>query len=84
MPVLTGLELLKELEKISIKVPFIAITGYADKQMVIDLLRFGCADFIEKPILAEELLERIAVALSTSAARREGRTESPLLPQQAV
>lgn len=71
MPVLNGLELLKELEKISLKVPFVAITGYADKQMVIDLLRFGCSDFIEKPILSEELLGRIAVALSVSATRRE-------------
>lgn len=80
MPVLNGLELLRELEKISLKVPFIAITGFADKQMVIDLLRFGCADFIEKPILPEELLERIAVALSVSAARRE-QVKTPAAPQ---
>lgn len=80
MPVLTGLELLKELEKIRIKVPFIAVTGYADKQMVIELLRFGCSDFIEKPILGEELLERIAVALSASDIRRE-QAKTPAAPQ---
>lgn len=80
MPVLSGLDLLKELEKIKIKVPFIAITGYADKQMVIDLLRFGCSDFIEKPILGEELLERIAVAVSASTAHQE-QVKTPAAPQ---
>lgn len=71
MPVLNGLELMRELEKIRLKVPFIAITGFADKQMVIELLRFGCFDFIEKPILPDELLERIVVALGAAASRRE-------------
>lgn len=79
MPVLTGLELLRELEKINLKVPFIAISGFADKQMVIELLRFGCSDFIEKPTPPEEILERIAVALSASAAR-QAHAKSPATP----
>ncbi|MDE1165758.1 MAG: response regulator transcription factor [Pseudomonas sp.] len=60
MPVMDGVELVKELKRIAGKRrPFEAImlTGRADKQDVIKALREGFADYYQKPVDLNELLE---------------------------
>ncbi len=59
MPSLSGLELIDELEKQGITLPVLAITGYGDKTLVVELMRRGCVDYIDKPFEPQELLDRL-------------------------
>ena len=57
---LDGLQLVDQLKKLQIHVPVMAITGYGDKTLVIELMRRGCNDYIEKPFESVELLKAVA------------------------
>jgi DNA-binding NarL/FixJ family response regulator len=60
MPGMDGLELMQELQRLSGKhraFEAIMLTGCADKQDVIKALRAGVADYYQKPIDLNELLE---------------------------
>ncbi len=59
MPGMSGIELMDALEKQGIMLPVFAITGYGDKGTVVELLRRGCCDYIDKPFDPEELLSRL-------------------------
>lgn len=59
MPQLTGIELLKKLNKLNINKPFLAITALGDKDVIIDLLQKGCIDYIDKPFDDDMLLGKI-------------------------
>ncbi|WP_318837884.1 MULTISPECIES: response regulator transcription factor [Pseudomonas] len=60
MPDMNGIELVQELQRLSGKhrvFEAIMLTGRADKQDVIKALRAGIADYYQKPIELDELLE---------------------------
>lgn len=57
---LNGLQLTDQLAKLGLNLPILAITGYGDKELVIELMRRGCQDYVEKPFEAVELLECVA------------------------
>lgn len=59
MPGLTGMELIAELERLNISLPVLVITGYGYKGTANGKQYKGCADFIEKPFSAEDLLEQV-------------------------
>ena len=58
MPVMTGLELLKELrETINSDVYFVILSGYAEFNYAQEALRYNCTDYILKPVEKEQLVE---------------------------
>lgn len=59
MPGMSGIELIDALEKQGIMLPVFAITGYGDKETVVELLRRGCCDYIDKPFDPKDLLNRL-------------------------
>ncbi|MFJ7885530.1 response regulator transcription factor [Pseudomonas sp. NPDC096917] len=62
MPDMNGIELTQQLQKIAGKnrlFESILLTGRADKQDVIKALRIGIADYYQKPVDLDELLEGI-------------------------
>nr|WP_218169266.1 response regulator transcription factor [Pseudomonas gingeri] len=62
MPELDGIELVQELQRLAGKrriFESIMLTGRADKQDVIKALRAGIADYYQKPVDLDELLEGI-------------------------
>ena len=63
MPGLTGLELMDELNRLKIDVPFLAITGYGNKELIAELTSMGCDRYLDKPIDEEELVECLAMLL---------------------
>jgi DNA-binding response OmpR family regulator len=71
MPGLSGRELLMEMRRRGINIPVMVITGFGDKEMMIDLMRSGCDDFLEKPVEMNGLLMNIRRILD----RRHIRTE---------
>ena len=49
MPDLSGVEFLKRLRELPVRIPSIVITGHGDVPMAVEAMRAGAIDFIEKP-----------------------------------
>jgi len=73
MPVLTGIELLREIRLIDKQVPFIIVTGYADVESAIEAVRLGASDFVKKPFDMDELCLQIDKTLIHEALVKENR-----------
>jgi|Deesub1362A_J573_1020465.scaffolds.fasta_scaffold00073_24 DNA-binding NtrC family response regulator len=63
MPVMSGIELLDELNRNGISIPVFAVSGYGDKAMVVELMRRGCSEFLDKPFEPEEMVKRVDTIL---------------------
>ena len=50
-----GLELLRQVKEHNRSIPVVMITGNGTKERVVDALRMGAEDFIEKPFRIDEL-----------------------------
>ena len=68
MPCLTGLELIDELHRLGIDIPILVITGYADRELAMELVCRGCSECLNKPIDDEELIRRVATLLERNLA----------------
>ena len=64
MPVMDGLSALAEARKLGFRTPFIFLTGYADKEKAIAVLKLGAIDFFEKPLDRRLMLESLRQAVS--------------------
>ena len=67
MPVMDGLELQRELNKLRISLPVIVITGHGDVPLAVEALKAGASDFIEKPFDDETIILAIRSALARHA-----------------
>jgi two-component system response regulator FixJ len=68
MPEMTGIELLRRLRESGNDVPVIVITGHGDIPLAVEAMKFGAADFFEKPYDDESLVAAVRSALN----RHEG------------
>ncbi|QCR22509.1 ATP-binding protein [Pontibacter sp. SGAir0037] len=59
MPVMDGFQALKEMQKLKIKTPIIALTGNANSKEKNYCLMNGCSDYLTKPYIPQELYTRI-------------------------
>ncbi|MCR5580717.1 MAG: response regulator [Pseudobutyrivibrio sp.] len=74
MPVMTGLELLKELrENCKNDIYFVILSGYAEFNYAQEALRYNCTDYILKPVERDQLLSilRKVAALNTARASKQ-------------
>lgn len=63
MPGMSGIELLQRLKEIS-TIPVILITGHGDVPLAVEAMKYGAADFLEKPYNDALLLDAIHAALN--------------------
>ncbi len=56
MPELNGIDLVKKLKRESISINTLAMTGFGDKQIVVELINSGCSQYIDKPFTEDELI----------------------------
>jgi len=63
LPGMSGLELQDELSRRGCEIPIIVMSGEADVPTAVQALKFGAADFIEKPLNREVLLGRVRQVL---------------------
>ncbi|MCP4218523.1 MAG: fused response regulator/phosphatase [bacterium] len=75
MPEMTGIQLIDELKQQNIELPIQVITAFGAKEIVIELLRKGCNDFIEKPIEADLLLKSASRLLEEDRQKLESKQQ---------
>jgi two-component system response regulator FixJ len=66
MPGISGIELLRRLGEMRIRIPVIVITGHGDVPLAVEAMKFGAVDFFEKPFDDELLLGSVRSALNRS------------------
>lgn len=69
LPGLTGLQLINELNHLKMKMPIFVITGYGDKGLVVELIRAGCADYLDKPFNRTEFVKRVGALFERAETR---------------
>ena len=75
LPGLSGLDLQRELARMSNPVPIIFITGHGDIPMTVKAMKAGAVDFLAKPFRHQDLLDAIAHALEHDRTDRKQRSE---------
>ena len=70
---MTGVKLQAELIGRGVQVPIIVVSGIAKAADVVEVIKAGAVDFIEKPVCTEELLRCVARALREDARIRRLR-----------
>jgi DNA-binding response OmpR family regulator len=72
MPVMDGFEVLRRLkgEQSTRDIPVIMLTALKREQDVVGGLQLGAADYLAKPFIPDELVERIRRVLGASGAAR--------------
>ena len=70
MPGMGGLSLLRQLQVERRHLPVIMLTAHGDIPMAVQAVKSGAFDFIEKPGLPEQILERVRDALRASEETR--------------
>ena len=63
MPELDGLEVQRRLNDRGVMLPVVIVTGHGDIAMAVQAMRAGAADFLEKPVSRDRLLEAVARAI---------------------
>ncbi len=67
MPVMTGIEVLKTIQILQPEVPVIIMTGYATVDSAVDAMKNGAFDYLTKPFLPDEILEKVQAAAKQRA-----------------
>jgi two-component system response regulator FixJ len=70
MPGLSGVEMQSELVKRRVNLPVIVISAFAETPSVVQSIRNGAVDFLEKPIEEVALLSKVRKALSLDRVRK--------------
>ncbi len=63
MPGLNGIDALRALREKQIDIPVVFLTGFAEKNLVVEALRLGALDFLEKPFDFEVLKKVMSQAI---------------------
>ena len=63
MPGISGIDLLRRLRELGIRMPVVVMTGHGDVQLAVEAMKIGARDFIEKPFDDETLLGAVRAAL---------------------
>lgn len=71
MPNLTGLELLEQIKEKDPEQMVILMTGYSEKEVILQALKAGADDFINKPVNLLQLRTTIDKVIEKQALRRE-------------
>jgi two-component system response regulator FixJ len=75
LPDVSGLEVQRKLSTELAGLPIIFVSGYGNVPLAVSAMREGAVDFLEKPISARLLLDRVREAIETDRTTREQRDE---------
>ena len=80
LPGMPGLEVLDRLRALAPAVPVVVLSARTEVQVVVSATRRGAADFLTKPVIAEELLRGVRRALAQVAPVRAPEPAHALAP----
>jgi two-component system, LuxR family, response regulator FixJ len=63
MPEVSGIDLLRRLKELDVRLPVIVITGHGDVTLAVEAMKVGAVDFLEKPYDDEILVGMVQAAL---------------------
>ncbi len=72
LPDMQGLELLKHSKRSYRDTEVVIITGYSDIRMAVEVIKYGAADYITKPLYPEELLSLVNSTLKNGKEAHPG------------
>lgn len=81
MEPLSGLATFEQLKALACPWPVLFLTGHGDVSMAVATVKNGAWDFLEKPFQDNELVDRVAQALSAASAVQVGDAETRRLRQ---
>jgi diguanylate cyclase (GGDEF)-like protein/PAS domain S-box-containing protein len=84
LPDLTGLDLLRKLDKDDYHIPTILMTGHGSEQVAAEAFRLGVHDYLSKPLDENLLTEAITRALAESRLQREKAILNSQLEEQVA
>jgi two-component system, LuxR family, response regulator FixJ len=76
MPGMTGIKLIEWLRSRHIEMPVIVLSGHGNIPAVVESMKLGVADFVEKPADDHILVNRVRELLQSQLARREQLAET--------
>jgi FixJ family two-component response regulator len=82
MPEMSGPELQAEMNRRGLRLPVIFLTAHGDIPTTVQTMKAGAVDFLTKPVVGSELLERVHWALDKSARMREQANQSESLRER--
>ena len=82
MPGTSGLEVQKQLHERGNRMPIIFITGHGDVPMAVEAMQLGAFDFVQKPFRDQDLMDRVAQALSQCEEQREENEQRQTIQQR--
>ena len=71
LPGMSGLDFQSQLDKASIRIPVIFMTGYGDIPMSVKAMKAGAVDFLTKPFRHQEMLDAVTTAIERDRKRRK-------------
>lgn len=69
MPEITGIDLLRQVRSTGSQIPFVMLTGKADRDSVFEAKSAGVSAYIVKPLTQVQLEAKLRVALSANRAQ---------------
>ncbi len=66
MPEIGGMKVLRDIKRLKPRLPVIIITGYSTVKTAVQAMRLGAADYLEKPLNPEELLDSAEAAIKNA------------------
>ncbi|MCK5041085.1 MAG: response regulator [Sphingomonadales bacterium] len=72
MPIMSGVELLRQVRSVDAEMPFIMITGRKDENSVLEAKAAGITGYMTKPFSLNELESKVKAIARLSAVRRDG------------
>ena len=71
LPKISGLEVIRTIKKLNDKVRILATTGYLEPELKSELFAVGVTDYIQKPYMIPDIVQRISRHLSSAASSSE-------------
>lgn len=75
MPRMTGLEVLKQVRSCDTSMPFLMITGVADRELVVEAKSYGVTGYIKKPFSSDQLKKKLLLVQRLLDYRRSSGNE---------
>jgi two-component system response regulator FixJ len=82
MPEMSGIELMRRLKELAIRLPVIVMTGHGDVPLAVEAMKAGAVDFIEKPFNDDAMLGAVRAALARGEAVGKREAERAEIEQR--